>query len=38
MASKNAKRAAKNFLNTPIGAILLIIAAIVAIFKLIFGG
>ena len=37
MASKNAKKDAQKFMNSPIGAILLLIAAVVAIFKLIFG-
>lgn len=38
MASKDSKRAAKKFLNSPIGIIVLIIAAVVALFRLIFGG
>lgn len=37
MASKNAKRDAKKFTNSPIGAVILIIAAIVALVKLVIG-
>jgi hypothetical protein len=37
MASKNAKRNAKNFMNGPFFVILLVIAVIVAIVKLIAG-
>ncbi len=35
MASKDAKRASKKFMNSPIGAIIIIIAVIIALFKLV---
>jgi len=37
MASKNAKRDAKKFMDSPLGAVILIIAAIVAFVKLVIG-
>jgi hypothetical protein len=37
MASKNAKRNTKNFMNGPFFVVILVIAAIVAVIKLIAG-
>lgn len=37
MASKNAQRDAKRHMSTPIGAIVIIIAATVALLKWVFG-
>jgi hypothetical protein len=37
MASKNAKKDAKKIMNSPLGVIIIIIAAIIAIVKLITG-
>ena len=37
MASKEAKKASRKFLNSPLGTIVLIIAIIAAVIKLIFG-
>lgn len=37
MASKDAQRARDKFLNSPVGAIVLVIAAIIALERLLFG-